>query len=101
MRTILLSKTPQNEYSVYLLQSLKDGNYYIGHTDDVYARLIRHNAGKVSSTRYRRPFKLIGYETYESRNKASWIEYNLKHHSDKKKKFINLLREKGLRPGGR
>ena len=72
-------------YFVYLLQSLKDNRFYIGQTDNVSRRLDDHNRGKVSSTRHRRPFILAGFEVYESRNEARWIEYNLKNHSDKKK----------------
>ncbi len=78
-------------YFVYLLQSLRDGKFYIGQTQDVSKRLALHNLGQVKSTKSRRPLKLIGYETYDSRNEARWIEYNLKNHSDKKKKFINKL----------
>ncbi len=76
---------------VYLLKSTIDNKYYIGQTQDVAKRLERHNTGQVISTKSRRPFKLIGYQTYNSRNEARWVEYNLKNHSDKKKKFINRL----------
>ncbi len=76
---------------VYLLKSTIDNKYYIGQTQDVAKRLERHNTGQIISTKSRRPFKLIGYQTYNSRNEARWVEYNLKNHSDKKKKFINRL----------
>lgn len=78
-------------YYVYLLQSLKDNNYYIGQTNNVPKRLSQHNSGEVQSTKYRRPIILLGYEEFDSQNKARWIEYNLKHHSDKKKKFVEKL----------
>ena len=78
-------------YFVYLLKSLIDNKYYIGQTQDVDKRLARHNSGQVLSTKSRRPFKLVGYQTYNSRNEARWAEYNLKNHSDKKKKFIKQL----------
>jgi putative endonuclease len=80
-----------NKYYVYLLKSLKDGKYYIGQTNDLYKRLEMHNNGLVKSTRKRRPFILIGYEIYPTREKARWREYQLKHHSDKKIKFIRQL----------
>ncbi len=76
---------------VYLLKSLKDNKYYIGQTDDVQKRLERHNCGQVQSTKSRRPLRLIGFESYKSRDEARWFEYNLKNHSDKKKKFIKQL----------
>jgi len=78
-------------YFVYLLKSLKDNNYYIGQKNDVKKRLSVHNLGQVQSTKSRRPFKLVGCQSYESRNEARWAEYNLKNHSDKKKKFIKQL----------
>lgn len=78
-------------FYVYLLKSLKDNNYYIGQTNNVERRLSVHNLGQVQSTKYRRPFKLVGYQPYDTRNEARWVEYNLKNHSDKKKKFIKQL----------
>ncbi len=78
-------------YYVYLLKSLKDNKYYIGQTNNVDKRLAIHNLGQVQSTKSRRPFKLVGYQSYNSRNEARWIEYNLKNHSDKKNKFIKQL----------
>jgi putative endonuclease len=47
---------------VHVLQSLKDGKLYIGHTGDLKARIQQHNAGENASTKYRRPFKLLCYE---------------------------------------
>jgi len=85
-------------FFVYVLQSLKDGKLYIGHTGNVLKRLARHNSGQVQSTKSRRPFKLIGYKAYKSRNEARWVEFNLKRHSDKKKKFIELLQKESHRP---
>ena len=78
-------------YFVYLLKSLKDNKYYIGQTNNIDKRLSLHNLGKVQSTKSRRPFKLIGYQTLKSRNEARWIEHDLKNHTDKKNKFIKQL----------
>ena len=49
---------------VYVLQSKKDKSLYIGCTKDLKARVILHNAKKVSSTAKRIPFMLIYYEAY-------------------------------------
>ena len=78
-------------YYVYLLKSLVDGQYYIGQTQDVEARVKLHNAGQVRSTRHRAPLVLVGSETYDSRDQARYREYQLKHHSDQKRHFVNAL----------
>ena len=44
--------------------SQKDGNLYIGYTNDLKSRFAKHNAGKVQATSYRLPLKLIYYEAY-------------------------------------
>ena len=49
---------------VYVLQSKKDGDLYIGCTKNLKNRLKLHNAKKVPSTRHRVPFILIYYEAY-------------------------------------
>ena len=49
-------------YFVYVLQSLKDGRYYIGVTSNIKKRLEFHNSGKQRSTKKRIPFKLIYFE---------------------------------------
>jgi len=78
-------------FFVYVLKSLKDKNYYVGQTNNIEKRLQLHFHGKVLSTKNRRPFKVVGYKTFETRSEAMWIEYNLKMHGDKKKKFIDSL----------
>ena len=50
------------KYYNYILKSLKDGHYYIGYTSNLKARLKDHKNGKVVSTRFRRPLKLVYYE---------------------------------------
>ena len=58
-------------YYVYVLQSLADGKLYNGYTDDLKRRFEEHNTGKVESTKYRRPFKLIYYEAYVHQQDAT------------------------------
>ncbi len=57
-------------YFVYILQSMKDGNLYIGMTSDVEKRLKRHNAGYEKSTKRRAPFKLLYQEVFNTRIEA-------------------------------
>ena len=49
---------------VYVLQSQKDKDLYIGCTKDLKSRIKLHNAKKVASTKKRSPFILIYYEAY-------------------------------------
>ena len=63
---------------VYILQSLKDGRYYVGETSDVNARLLFHNAGKQRSTKSRIPFRLIHVEEYATREEALKRERQIK-----------------------
>jgi len=49
-------------YYIYVLQSLKDYNWYTGYTNNLKKRLKEHNDGKNISTKNRRPFKLIYFE---------------------------------------
>lgn len=49
-------------YYVYELKSEKDGNNYVGYTNNLRERIILHNAGKVLSTKNRLPLHLIYFE---------------------------------------
>jgi putative endonuclease len=61
-------------YFVYVIQSLKDGKFYTGFTKDLNQRLNEHNAGKVSSTKYRIPFELVYYEASKDIHDAIHLE---------------------------
>jgi putative endonuclease len=49
-------------YFVYILHSKKDNKLYKGFTKNLELRFEQHNKGRVSSTKNRRPLKLIYYE---------------------------------------
>ena len=82
-------------YYVYVLKSKKDGNCYIGSTNDLRYRIKEHNTGKSFSTRLRKPFELIYYEAYKSESDARHREHNLKLRSrayaQLKKRILNSL----------
>ena len=65
-------------YYVYVLRSLRDGNLYIGCTNDLKKRFSLHEQGKVPSTKDRRPFKLIHYEAFTQKHDAFTREQWLK-----------------------
>lgn len=86
-------------YSVYILQSEKNGSYYIGYSHDVFARLATHNAGLVTATRYKRPYRIVYTEGYEIETDARKREYFIKR--QKSRVFIEKLIEGGYLPAGR
>lgn len=70
-------------YYVYYLLSLINGDLYIGSTDDVKRRVNQHNNGKVKSTKAYKPWKLLGFETFNTRSEAVRGEKFLKTHQQK------------------
>ena len=57
-------------YYTYVLLSEKDGNLYIGYTENLKRRLEKHQKGLIKSTKVRCPLKLIYYETCLSEKNA-------------------------------
>jgi len=79
-------------YWVYVLRSAQGDRRYIGHTDDLAARLERHNAGLVFSTAPYRPWHLVHAERFETRSDAMRRERLLK--SGQGREFLNELERK-------
>ena len=65
-------------YYIYILQSKKDKQFYVGYTDDLKNRLKLHNAGRVESTKNRLPFELVYYEACKNQQDATHREKYLK-----------------------
>ena len=68
-------------FFVYILKSVRDGNLYIGSTNNLKRRVEEHNLGKSQSTKPRIPFKLVYYEAYGAESDARKREHNLKLHA--------------------
>ena len=68
---------------------MHDGSYYVGSTQDLDARLKRHNQGRSKYTKARRPWELIYYEEYPNRLTATKREKKVK--SRKSKQYIESL----------
>lgn len=83
------------KYFVYILKSLKDGKHYVGITKDLNRRLEYHNSGKVKSTKYRIPFKLIYSEIHPSRLNARKREKYLKSYKGSKEK-LTIIEHSGV-----
>jgi len=73
-------------YFVYIIQSQRDGSYYVGSTQDLDERLSRHSEGRSTYTRAKRPWELVYSEEFRERASAVRRENEIK--SRKKKAFI-------------
>ena len=79
-------------YKVYILQSLKNNRFYIGHTSNLENRLLYHNNGKVRATKGGIPWKSIYIEDYSTKSEAHKREFEIKNYKGgiKFKKLIGL-----------
>lgn len=71
-------------YYVYVLQSLKDKEFYTGFTTDLEKRLEEHNRGYETSTSSRVPFQIIYFECSLNKQDAIARERYLKSGMGKK-----------------
>ena len=74
----MISNFNKRFYYIYVLKSLKDNNFYVGYTDDLKSRFEQHAKGQVSSTKERRPLKLIYSEACLYKKDAMHREKYLK-----------------------
>ena len=58
------------QYFVYFLQSLKNGDIYVGSTSNLKRRVATHNSGRVRSTKAYKPWVLIKSIVYKSKTEA-------------------------------
>ena len=62
-------------YYVYFLRSVsRPTKTYVGHTEDVTARLAVHNSGSVPSTARFRPWEIIAFLAVSDEQKAIELE---------------------------
>ncbi|MEY9881309.1 GIY-YIG nuclease family protein [Bradyrhizobium sp. USDA 329] len=66
---------------VYILESLDSLHFYIGITDDLRARLAKHNAGEVPHTSKYAPWRLKTYIAFSNAKQAVAFERYLKSDS--------------------
>jgi len=80
-------------FFVYILYSEWWDKYYIGHTDNLEGRIIRHNKGLEWYTRKYRPWALILAIEKDTRSEAVRLERKLKNLSGERLiSFINKYR---------
>ncbi|MGX9390968.1 GIY-YIG nuclease family protein [Nitrobacteraceae bacterium UC4446_H13] len=62
----------------YILTSLDSEHFYIGITDDLRARLAKHNAGEVTHAAKYRPWRIKTYVAFSDEKQAFAFERYLK-----------------------
>ncbi|MFB6320232.1 GIY-YIG nuclease family protein [Saccharicrinis sp. FJH54] len=67
-------------FYTYVLRSEKDGQNYAGYTKDLKLKFEQHQKGMVTSTKERRPLKLIYFEACLSQADALRREKYFKTH---------------------
>ena len=66
-----------------------DGSYYVGHTDDLNARIAAHQAGSYPGyTQTRRPVRLEWHQDFPEREQAFAAERQIKGWSRAKKEAL-------------
>jgi len=83
-------------FYIYILFSEKDRQLYIGYTPNLKARIEKHQKGFVTATKFRRPIKLIYYESYLENLDAKRREIFLKGgkgHNELKIQLKEILRK--------
>lgn len=67
-----------NMFFTYILQSEKDGTYYVGSTNNLEQRIRRHNSGGSRYTKSKTPWKIVYKEVYDTLSEAKKREYYIK-----------------------
>jgi putative endonuclease len=88
----------ESMHYVYLIQSLKLDNIYVGNTNDLEKRLSQHNNGYNEATKRYAPYRLIYYEAYLDKDDALNREYKLKHHGSVIGHLKNRLKNSLIKP---
>jgi len=65
-------------FFVYILEATESKKYYIGQTENLEARLRKHNQGRNLSTKAYIPWQLKWWKEFESRSEAIVAERKLK-----------------------
>jgi len=63
---------------LYILQSEKNGKYYIGSTNNLMRRLAEHNSGQTTSLKNLLPVRLVFSKFYANLKEARKTELHLK-----------------------
>ena len=79
---------------VYIVRC-SDNSLYTGYTNNIEARINKHNAGKGAKyTKIRRPVVLVYQEMYETKSEALRREYEIKTFTRQRK--LKLIEEDNM-----
>ncbi len=81
-------------YYVYIIESLSNGSFYIGSSDNVERRVRRHNSGYSRYTKRHRPWKLVYTERHPSKTEALKRERFLKRQKNREF-YLRLIKGGG------
>ena len=86
---------------VYILESLVDGDFYKGSTEDYMKRVNEHNNGESNFTRTKMPWKLVFVRLFETKKAALVEEKRLKKCNKEYLRWLitqpqNILNNTGL-----
>ena len=76
-------------FFIYILYSKNFDKYYVGSTENVESRLLRHNSKKVTSTKKYVPWLVVYTEQFATRAEAVNRENQIK--KMKSRKYIEAL----------
>ncbi len=79
---------------VYILQSEKNGRFYVGSTTDLNKRMSEHQEGSVLSTKAYKPWKLVFRKEFENYSDAKKAELKIKRY--KRRDYIIKFIDGGL-----
>ena len=65
-------------YYTYIIESEASGKLYIGQTNNLENRIVRHKLGKSNYTRNKGPWRLLFAVKLETRSEAMLLEKKLK-----------------------
>jgi putative endonuclease len=75
----------------YLIKSLVDESFYVGISESPTRRLAEHNSGKLKTTAFKKPWKLVYSKDHIDYNEARKHESWLKKKNRRYKEFLAQL----------
>ena len=80
-------------YYVYMIKTIGSSysKSYVGYTNDIKRRIIRHNTNKGAKSTRGYKWKLIYHRKFVTKSAAMSYEYRLKKDIIKRKKILNRI----------